>query len=153
MATGSPGGATPALDQVKGALDGFDGLAPRLLDNPEVSRLVTSLPPGVTAVVLTGCTEMAGLVSIAALPGCNGAALSAEVLDQDTGAINAVVGFQDDLQAAGALRLLDKEGIRLGELPPQNGAARQEESLLRIRFAVNLDQIPSAFDTLAPLER
>ena len=83
---------------------------------------------------------------MASLDDCNASGVSAELIDRDTIAINVVAGFQENNQAEAALRSLKAAGILLGEAVPQDWAARQEGSLVRVRLIVEFDQIASAFD-------
>ena len=154
LASGTPGGATPALDYLKTSLDGFDGLIPRLADDVAVSRLVDNLAPGIAAALFSDCGSLGSLGSlgeVAGPGGCTGAAVSAEVLDEDLVAINAVVAFQTESQASAALQVLNQGDFRLGGLEPKKSAARLEGTLLRLRMIVELKDIGVAFDGLGGL--
>ena len=153
MTSGAPGGATPALDHLKAALDGFDGLIPRLLDDANVSRLVNNLAPGIAAAIFRDCADLGALGKVAGPGGCTGAAVSAEVLDEELVALNLVVAFQTESQAAAAFQALNQGDFRLGELEPKKSAARQEATLLRLRLIVELKDIAVGFDGLGGLQR
>ena len=58
--------------------------------------------------------------------------VSAELLNQNVVATNFVAGCQEVGLAEAALQALSDEGIRLGESVPQDSAARQEGSLVRV---------------------
>ena len=58
--------------------------------------------------------------------------VSAELLNQNVAATNFVAGCQEVGLAEAALQALNDEGIRMGESVPQDSAARQEGSLVRV---------------------
>ena len=58
--------------------------------------------------------------------------VSAELLNQNVVATDFVAGCQEVGLAEAALQALNDEGIRLGESVPQDSAARQEGSLVRV---------------------
>jgi len=148
IATGSPSGGATGTEQVKAALDSSDGLAAGLLDDPETARLVSELPSGITAVVLGDCANLAALLSLDTLQGCTVAAISAEVDDADSGAINAIVGYEDEAQAAVAKDLIGLLGVELEGLSLERIAILQEDSLLRLRLPADISQIKSVFEAL-----
>ena len=148
IATGSPTGGITGTEQVKAALDSSDGLAAGLLDDPETARLVGELPAGVTAVVLGDCANLATLFSLEILEGCTGAAVSADVAESGSGAINAVVSYEDEVQASVAMALVGQLGVELEGLSLERIAILQEGSLLRLRLPADIDQIESVFDAL-----
>jgi len=108
--------------------------------------VANSLPQGVVVAIFDGCSALGSLSALAGVPDCNVAGVSAELLDQNTVALNVVAGFQDYEHAKAALRTLNEEGIRLGESDPQDSAARQEGSLVRVRLIIDFDQIVNVFD-------
>jgi hypothetical protein len=134
------------LQRVKGALDTFDGLTPALLGSDALSSVANNLPQGVVVALFDGCSALDSISAVAGLEDCNAAGVSAELIDQDTISINVIAGFQEDGKAEAALRSLKAAGILLGEAVPQDWAARQEGSLVRVRLIVEFDQIASAFD-------
>jgi hypothetical protein len=138
-------GVSPSI-RVKNALDTFDGLTPHLLRSEAVSLVANNLPQGLVVAVFNGCSALGGLSPIADLPDCSVAGVSAELLDQDTVAINVVAGFQEDGHAKAALEVLNTQGIRLGDSVPQDSAARQEGSLVRVRLIIEFNQLASVFD-------
>ena len=148
IATGSPSGSATGTEQVKAALDSSDGLAAGLLDDPGTARLVSGLPAGIMAVVLGDCANLAALLSLDTLQGCTIAAISAEVDDADSGAINAIVGYEDEVQAAAAKDLIGLLGLELEGLSLERIAILQEDSLLRLRLPADISQIESVFEAL-----
>ncbi len=58
--------------------------------------------------------------------------VSAELLNQNVVATDFVAGCQEVGLAEAALQALNDEGMRLGESVPQDSAARQEGSLVRV---------------------
>ena len=66
------------------------------------------------------------------IPGLQRDSVSAELLNQNVVATNFVAGCQEVGLAEAALQALSDEGIRLGESVPQDSAARQEGSLVRV---------------------
>ena len=78
--------------------------------------------------------------------------VSAELLNQNVVATNFVAGCQEVGLAEAALQALSDEGIRLGESVPQDSAARQEGSLVRVRQIIEFDQIGVSLILLAALE-
>jgi hypothetical protein len=148
IATGSPSGGVTGTEQVKAALDSSDGLAAGLLDDPETALLVSKLPAGVTAVVLGDCANLTALFSLDTLLGCTGAAVSADVAKSGSGAINAIMGYEDESQALAAMNLMGQVGVELEGLSLERIAILQEGSLLRLRLPADIGQIESVFDAL-----
>ena len=120
---------------VKGSLDTFDDVAPGLLDDPIVALLANNLPSGLTTVLFPDCADLDTVAPNAELSGCNGVGLSAELMAEDTVAVNAVVSFVSEEQASAALPIL-KESFGPGDLVPLGVAARREGSMVRVRAAV-----------------
>ena len=141
----SPSDVSPPK-RVKSALDTFDGLTPRLLDSSAVSQVVNRLPQGIVIAIFDGCWALGSQLGIGDLLDCSAMGVSAELLDQNVVAINIVAAFDEDGLAKAALQTLNDAGIRLGESVPQDSAARQEGSLVRIRQIIELDQIGKVFD-------
>lgn len=101
----SPIGGPPASELVKIALDSFDGVTPRMLDNPGTQRLINKLPSGFLTTLLSRCDEIQELASIIDMPNCTGAAISAEPMGRDRLVINGIVRFQDEGTAAAAMQM------------------------------------------------
>ena len=148
IATGSPTGGTTGTEHLKAALDSSDGLAPGLLDDPETARLVSELPAGVTTVVLGDCANLATLFSLETLRGCTGAAVSADIAESGSGAINAFVSYEYEAQASVAMDLMGHVGVEQDGLSLERIAMLQEGSLLRLRLPADIHQIESVFDAL-----
>ena len=148
IATGSPTGGTTGTEHLKAALDSSDGLAAGLLDDPETARLVSELPAGVTTVVLGDCANLATLFSLETLRGCTGAAVSADIAESGSGAINAFVSYEDEAQASVAMDLMGHVGVEQDGLSLERIAMLQEGSLLRMRLPADVHQIESVFDAL-----
>ena len=66
---GSTTGGGSAVDLVKGALDSFDGLSPRLMEDPNVARLVNRLPSGVVTALFLSCSGLEDISPISSLDG------------------------------------------------------------------------------------
>ena len=148
IATGSPTVGTTGTEHLKAALDSSDGLAAGLLDDPETARLVSELPAGVTTVVLGDCANLATLFSLETLRGCTGAAVSADIAESGSGAINALVSYEDESQASVAMDLMGHVGVEQDGLSLERIAMLQEGSLLRLRLPADIHQIESVFDAL-----
>lgn len=148
IATGSPSVGATGPEQIRTALDSSDGLVTGLLDDPETSRMVRELPPGMMAVVLGNCANLTVLFHNRTLQGCTGAAISAELAETGSGAINAIVGYENEAQASTAMELMGEEGFQLDGLTLEKVAVVQERSLLRLKLPANVDQVATAFETL-----
>jgi len=148
LATGSPTGGTTGTEHLKAALDSSDGLAAGLLDEPETARLVSELPAGVTTVVLGDCANLATLFPLETLRGCTGAAVSADIAESGSGAINALVSYEDESQASIAVDLMGHVGVEQDGLSLERIAMLQEGSLLRLKLPADIHQIESVFDAL-----
>jgi hypothetical protein len=148
IATGSAASGATGLEQIRTALDSYDGLASALLDDPEIFHLVNELPAGVGAVVLADCGNLTALFAPNALQGCTGAAISAEAAESGSGAINAIVAYEDESQASAAMESINREDFHVDDLTIRKVTAVREGSLLRLRLQADLDQVAKAFDTL-----
>ena len=82
------------------------------------------------------------------LQGCTGAAISAALAETGSGAINAIVGYENEAQASTAMELMAEEGFQLDGLTLEKVAVVQERSLLRLKLPANVDQVATAFETL-----
>ena len=107
-----------------------------------------SAPAGVTAVVLGDCANLAVLFSLVILRGCTEAAVSAEAVGAHSGAINAILGYEDEAQSATALDLIGQVGLELDGVPLEKIALLQEDSLLKLRIPADIDELESVFDAL-----
>ena len=143
----STGGGS-AVDLVKGALDSFDGLGPRLTEDPNVARLVNRLPSGIIMALFLSCAGMEDVSPISGLVGCAGAAASVELLTAETLAVNILVGFGLEGEASAAAALVEQEGISFGSLAPQDMAARLEGPLLAVRLLIDTAQVAQVIDAL-----
>ena len=148
IATGSPSVGATGPERIRTALDSFDGLVTGLLDDPETSRMVRELPPGMMAVVLGNCATLTVLFHNRTLQGCTGAAIGAALSETGSGAINAIVGYENEAQASTAMELMGEEGFQLDGLTFEKVAVVQERSLLRLKLPANVDQVATAFETL-----
>lgn len=148
IATGSPSGATTGPDLIRESLDSYDGVSPRLLEDPETAHLINELPAGVTAVVLGDCANLTVLFFPDTLRGCTGAAISAAADDAGQGAINAVVGYEDEAHASAANELMRVEGFQFDDPAIRKAAIARESSVLRLRLPANVNQAALALDTL-----
>jgi hypothetical protein len=148
IATGPPSVGATGPEQIRTALDSFDGLVTGLLDDPETSLMVRELPPGMMAVVLGNCANLTVLFHNRTLQGCTGAAFSAELAKSSSGAINAIVGYENEAQASTAMELMGEEGFQLDGLTLEKVSVVRERSLLRLKLPANVDQVATAFETL-----
>ena len=147
---GSTTGGGSAVDLVKGALDSFDGLSPRLMEDPNVARLVNRLPSGVVTALFLSCSGLEDISPISSLEGCAGAAASVELLTAETLAVNVLVGFGMEGEAATAAALVEQVGISWGSLVPQDMATRLEGPLLAVRLLIDTAEVAQVIDSLIP---
>ena len=148
IATGSPSVGATGPERIRTALDSFDGLVTGLLDDPETSRMVRELPPGMMAMVLGNCANLTVLFHSRTLQGCTRAVISSELAETGSGAINAIVGYENEAQASTAMELMGEQGFQLDGVTLENVAMVQERSLLRLKLPANADQVATAFETL-----
>ena len=147
---GSTIGGGSAVDLVKGALDSFDGLSPRLMEDPNVARLVNRLPSGVVTALFLSCSGLEDISPISSLEGCAGAAASVELLTPETLAVNVLVAFGMEGEASTAAALVEQVGISWGSLAPQDMATRLEGPLLAVRLLIDTSEIAKVIDSLIP---
>ncbi len=148
IATGSPLVGATGPERIRTALDSFDGLVTGLLDDPETSRMVKELPPGMMAMVLGNGANLTVLGHSRTLQGCTRAVISSELAETGSGAINAIVGYENEAQASTAMELMGEQGFQLDGVTLENVAMVQERSLLRLKLPANADQVGTAFETL-----
>ena len=146
LGSGLSAQTTSPKDRVEDALDAFDGVEPGVMDDPRISQVVDNLPVGVVVAVFGDCGNLSSPAAASGLDGCISFGASAELLDQDKVAINAVALFQQEGQASAATETFNGAGIRLGGLVPEKSIARQEGLLVRVRLITDLEQVGSAFD-------
>ena len=146
--SGSTTGGGSAVDLVKGALDSFDGLGPRLIEDPNVARLVDRLPSGIVTALFLSCAGFEDISPIAGLEGCAGAAASVELLTAETLAVNVLVGFGLEGEASTAAALVEQGDISLGSLVPQDRATRLEGPLLAVRLLIDTADVAQVIDAL-----
>ena len=146
LGSGLSAQTTSAKGMVEDALDAFDGVEPRVMDDPRISQVVDNLPVGVVVAVFGDCGNLSSPAAASGLAGCLSSGASAELLGQDKVAINAVAVFQQEEQASAALETFNADGIRLGDLVPEKSIARQEGLLVRVRLITNLEQVGRPFD-------
>ena len=147
-APGSTAGGSSAVDLVKGALDSFDGLEPRLMEDPNVARLVNRLPSGIVTALFLSCAGLEDISPISGLEGCAGAAVSVELLTAATLVVNVLVGFGIEGEASTAAALVEQEGISLGSLVPQDMTAGLEGPLLAVRLLIDTAEVAQVIDAL-----
>ena len=136
------------MDLVKASLDSFDGLAPRLLDGPDTESLLNSLPSGFAATLLARCLDLEELASVIDLPGCAGAAVSADVLGEDLVVFYGLVSFENQELASAALEMA-LERIETGAgLPFGDVAAGQLGDLVWTKVLVDPEQVAQALRAL-----
>ena len=124
IATGSPSVGATGPEQIRTALDSFDGLVAALLDDPGTSRMVRKSPPGMMAGVLGNCANLTVLFHNRTLQGCTGAAIGAALGGAFAGLagmieVSAVQGSANGSLAAG----YGYAGILVAFLARHNGLA------------------------------
>ena len=149
LSSGLFSGNVSSLDLVKGSLDSFDGLAPRWLDDPINGRLLNRLPSGFVTTLLARCGDLARLTPVIDLPGCAGAAASAESLGADGVVIYGLIAFDDATLASAGLKLAMQQieadgGLHFGEV-----TAGQEEELVWTRVLIDTSQVAQALKALS----
>ena len=120
-----------------------------MLDDPINTRLLNRLPSGSVTTLLARCDDLARLAVVIDLPGCAGAAVSAESLGADGLVIYGLVAFEDATLASAGLqsalgRVEDEGGLPLGEV-----TAGQEEELVWIRVLIDTSQVAEALKALS----
>lgn len=146
--SGSTTDDVSAVDLVRGALDSFDGLGPRLMEDPNATRLVNRLPSGIVMALFLNCTGMEDISPISSLEGCAGVAASVELLTADSFAVNILVGFGIEGDASTAAALVEQQGISLGSLVPQDMTASSEGPLLAVRLLIDAADVAQVVDAL-----
>ena len=149
MTSDSFAGGAPALELVKGSLDTFDGLSPSLLDDSVNKQLLSRLPTGFSTALLGPCGDLKELAAIIDLPGCTGAAISADVLGRDGVVFYGLALFQEESSAAAALEMALHRTQAQGELLLGDATVGQDEKLVWIRVTVNPAQVAQALEALS----
>jgi len=153
FSSGSPAGGPPAAANVKESMDTFDGLAPGFLDRPNSQRLLERLPSGFATAVLAECGGLGQIATITDIPGCTGAAISAEITGAGEVTFYGLAAFQDEAQAAAALetalnRVQDEEALPFGEV-----SVGQEQELIWTIIVVREEQVADALGAFQFLGR
>ena len=143
--------ASDARALTEASLDAFDGRSARLLDAPGLAGLVGNVPSGFAAAVLSQCEKLPLLADAEGLPGCTGAVATADILPGDLVAVHALIGFEDQDQAASALQ---RASVALESQKRSHGFAdlgvRQEGKDLRVRVIVDVSKFTDAFRMFTP---
>ena len=137
------------LDLVKGSLDSFDGLAPGWLDEPVNDRLLKRLPSGFVTTLLARCGELAQLAVVIDLPGCAGAAVSAQSLGADGVVLYGLVAFEDETSASAGLELALERIEAEGGLLFGDVTVGLEEELVWTRVLLDTSQVGQALRALS----
>ena len=149
LSSGTFSGNRSLMDLVKGSLDSFDGLTPSRLGDPINERLLNRLPSGSITTVLARCGDLAQLSAVIDLPGCAGAAVSAEALDADGLVIYGIIAFEDAALASAGLELamqrIEAEGgLSFGEV-----TFGQEEELVWTMVLIDTSEVAQALKALS----
>ena len=142
-----------SLDLVKGSLDSFDGLAPRWLADPVNARLLNRLPSGFVTTLLARCGDIAQLAAVIDLPGCAGAAVSAESLGAERLVIYGLIAFESATLASAGLQLAIQQIEADGGLPFGDVTAGEEGELVWIRALIDTSQLAQALRALSQPHR
>jgi len=151
LSSGSISENVSSLDLVKDSLDSFDGLAPSWLDDSINERLLNRLPSGFVTTLLARCGDLTDLAVVIDLPGCAGAAVSAQFLGADAVLIYGLIAFEDATSASTGLRsalgrVEDEGGLPFGEV-----TFGQEEELVWARVLIDTSQVAQALKALSQL--
>lgn len=137
------------LDLVKDSLDSFDGRAPRWLDDPINDRLLNRLPSGFVTTLLARCGDLAQFEAVIDLPGCAGAAASAQSLGANGVVIYALIAFEDATLASAGLELAIQRIATDGGLPFGEVSFGQEGELVWTRVLIDTSQVAQALKALS----
>ena len=144
FSSGSPAGGPLAAANVKESLDAFDGLTPGFLSQPNGQRLLQRLPSGFAAAVLADCSGIGQLATITDIPGCIGAAISAEITGDGEVTFYGLAAFQDEAQASAALEIALKRVQEEDALPFDEVTVGQEQELIWTIIVVREEQVAEA---------
>ena len=136
-------GPTAAVN-VKATLDTFDGLTPGFLSQPNAQRLLERLPSGFVAAVLAECAGLGQLATVIDIPGCIGAAISAEITGEGEVTFYGLAAFQDEAQASAALEIALERVQDEDALPFDEVAVGQEQELIWTIIVVREEQVAEA---------
>ena len=151
LSSGSPAGGSSAAGpsaaaNVKASLDTFDGLAPGFLGRPNGQRLLQRLPSGFATAFLAECADVGQLATIIDIPGCTGAALSAEITGEGEVTLYGLAAFQDEALALAALEIALKRIQEEDVLPFDEVAVGQEQELIWTIIVVREEQVAEALE-------
>ena len=137
------------LGLVKGSLDSFDGLAPSWQDDPINARLLNRLPSGFVTTLLAQCDDLAQLSAAIDLPGCAGAAVSAEALGADRLVIYGIIAFADAALASTGMELAMQRIEAEGGLSFGDVTFGQEEELVWTMVLIDTSEVAQALKALS----
>ncbi|PKB71154.1 MAG: hypothetical protein BZY87_07060 [SAR202 cluster bacterium Io17-Chloro-G6] len=150
-ASGQDDTGSNAIGLAKASLDAFDGRSARLLDSPGLTSLVSDVPSGFAAAVLSQCEMVPLFADVQALPGCAGAIATAGILSGDLVVVHVLVAFSDQDQARSALEVANKalasEDLTQGF---KDLGVRQERENIRVRVIVDVSKFTDVFRLFAP---
>ena len=150
-------GSKPAVDTValvKQSLDAFDRDTPSILDTGAATRLLENLPSGFASAVISECRDLAVLAETPGIPVCLSAAVSADLLDDQTAVFHFLAGFVSEELAANAAELArDTLEAQLSSAGLWEVGVRQEGNLVRARVIADLPQFEETFGLFTPRGR
>ena len=144
FSSGSSAEGPTAAANIKESLDAFDGLAPGFLSGPNAQRLLGGLPSGFAAAILADCGGLGQLATIIDVPGCAGAAISAEITGAGEVTIYGLAAFEDEGQASAALEIALNRVQEEEALPFDEVAVGQEQELVWTIIVVREEQVAEA---------
>ena len=136
---------------VKQSLDAFDRDTPSILDTGAATRLLEGLPSGFASAVISECRDLAVLAGTPGIPVCLSAAVSADLLDDQTTVFHFLAGFASEELAADAAELArDALEAQLSSAVLQEVSVHQEGDLVRAQVIADLPQFAETFELFTP---
>lgn len=143
-------GSKPDVDTValvKHSLDAFDRDTSSILDTGAATRLLEDLPSGFASAVISECRDLAVLAGTLGISVCLSAAVSADLLDDQTAVFHFLAVFAGDELAANAAELArDALEAQLSSAVLREVSVRQEGDLVRARVSDDLPQFAETFE-------
>jgi hypothetical protein len=132
------------------SLDAFDGHADSLVNSPGLTELLSTVPSGFAAGVITKCASFPLFAELQADIGCSNVVVSAGILPGDLAVFHAVIKFPASAIATAALPLTSNLVERARQTHEfEDLGVRQEGELLRVRVIVNVGKFSDVFPLFA----
>ena len=143
--------AAAIQELAESSLDSFDGRAANIIGTPGLTALLSEVPSGFAAAVLSRCDAFPLINEGTEAISCTNVAVSADILPGELVVIHGLIGFIDQATTTAAMQVVSRalENQRLSQDFVDLGV-RQEGENLRVRVIVDVKKFGDAFKLFAP---